>query len=113
VSISAGPLLVDDASSTRSLSTSTVSRAASRRRFSPRVVEDRIEPRLQIRPALESVREAKGLDERILHEILRVGAIARQPQCGRIQRIQKGQDLRRKRIRVRWLTTSEHPSSGP
>mgnify|MGYP003693813119 CR=1 FL=1 len=67
----------------------------------PRVVEDGIEPRAQVRPALELPRVPERLDERILDEILRVGAVPRQPHRRGEERLEELERLGGKIFRVR------------
>ena len=67
----------------------------------PRVVKDRVQPRAEVRAALELPGKPERLDEGVLYEILRVGAVPRQPHRRGEQRLEKLKRLGGKRIRVR------------
>jgi hypothetical protein len=54
----------------------------------PRIVENRREPRSQIRAALEPVLEAQRFDERILHQVFGIGPVPGQPQRRREERLE-------------------------
>ena len=74
----------------------------------PRVVQDRRQPGPEVRAALEPVREAQRLDERVLHQVFGIGPVPGQPQRRRVERLEVTQNLRAERVSVCGLATSEH-----
>jgi hypothetical protein len=72
------------------------------RPVSRRVVEDREQPRAQVRPGPEAVGRAERLQIRVLHEILGVGRVMRQSQRRAVQAVDRRQCLGLERGRHRF-----------
>jgi hypothetical protein len=75
-------------------------------------VENRIQPRLQIRPRREPVGKPERLDERILNEVLGIGPVPGQPQRRRVQRLQEAQGLSGERFLIVGRDAAEHWQRG-
>ena len=98
-----------------------MSRAASRRRFRHVFMQNRIQPRLEVRARREPIGEPQRLDEGVLHQVLGVGRVPGQPQRGRKQRLQKLQGPAatvsrssrwRRTLRPRNMAHSHNPRRG-